>query len=247
MVPSTEVVIPARFNGPPNSANGGFACGVVAAAADGPVAVSLRVPPPLDAPMTFRHDDGVLQLLHGDTVVAEATPDEPVAPTLPHQVAFDEAVEASRGYVGFEHHLFPRCWVCGPQRRGDGLQVFTGPVDGAPDGLVASPWTPASEVDAGDGSVDVRHVWAALDCPTYFGAINGREAAVLARLTATLHRPVEVGRPHVVLGWGTEEGVGRKRFGAAAVVDTDGMVLASSRALWITLSPEALAAHTGEA
>jgi hypothetical protein len=247
VVPSTEVVIPARFNGPPNSANGGYACGVVAAAAEGQVAVSLRVPPPLDAPMEFRRgEDGVLHLVHGTTVVAEAMADEPVAPTVPRQVTHDEAVEASRGYVGFERHPFPTCWVCGPERD-DGLRVFTGPVDGAPDGLVASSWTPARELDAGDGSVDARHVWAALDCPTYFGAVNGREAAVLARLTATIHHPVEVGRPCVVVGWGAEEGMGRKRFGAAAVVGVDGRVLASSRALWITLSPEAMALHTGEA
>ena len=41
--------IPARFNGPPGSANGGFACGLVAAELDVASAeVSLRAPPPLE-------------------------------------------------------------------------------------------------------------------------------------------------------------------------------------------------------
>jgi hypothetical protein len=35
------LVIPARFNGPPRSANGGIACGAVARFVDGPAEVAL--------------------------------------------------------------------------------------------------------------------------------------------------------------------------------------------------------------
>ena len=39
--------IPGRFNGPPGTAHGGFACGAIARYVDGPAEVSLRSPPPL--------------------------------------------------------------------------------------------------------------------------------------------------------------------------------------------------------
>ena len=43
---STRIVLERRFNGPPATANGGYACGVVAKHVDGPAAVSLRRPGP---------------------------------------------------------------------------------------------------------------------------------------------------------------------------------------------------------
>ena len=46
-----EVVIARRFCGPPTSANGGYACGLVAGLLDGRARVTLRSPPPLDRPL----------------------------------------------------------------------------------------------------------------------------------------------------------------------------------------------------
>ena len=47
-----DLVVPARFNGPARSGNGGYVAGSLAArvpdAADRPVEVTLRRPPPLD-------------------------------------------------------------------------------------------------------------------------------------------------------------------------------------------------------
>ncbi|MBS1885546.1 MAG: hypothetical protein JSS97_21575, partial [Actinobacteria bacterium] len=54
------VTVPARFNGPPASGNGGYACGVLAAAVEGPVAVSLRRPVPLDRELEIQHEDVAL-------------------------------------------------------------------------------------------------------------------------------------------------------------------------------------------
>jgi len=46
---SQTVMFPARFNGPPGSANGGYACGVVAQQVPADrFEVTLRSPPPLD-------------------------------------------------------------------------------------------------------------------------------------------------------------------------------------------------------
>lgn len=243
-----QVQIDPRFHGPPHSANGGYVCGAVATLTDTPVAVSLRVPPPLAHPMAATlGEDGGVALHDGDTLVAEAVPADPVAVEPPMEVDLDLARTAMDGYLGFHDHMFPTCWVCGPERPdGDGLHLFTGPVPGAPEGtgLVASTWTPDADVDDGTGHVAPEHVWAALDCPTFFGAVAGDgtlRPALLARLNAHLVAPVRIGEPHVVLGWATDAPDGRKHHGASAVLAADGTVLASAVALWVTLSAEALA------
>ena len=52
----------ARFNGPPDSAQGGYACGLVAERIDSPgAAVSLRAPPPLERPLEVRRGVGRLR------------------------------------------------------------------------------------------------------------------------------------------------------------------------------------------
>lgn len=235
------VTIDARFHGPPRSGNGGYVCGLVASHATDPVVVSLRVPPPLDTPMDLQvHGPASVQLVDGETVVAETTPSTGRHPEVPATVDLDLAREASAGYVGFEDHPFPTCWTCGPRRDGDGLEIFPGPVEGV-DGLVAAPWTPSEDVDTGNGTVRREHVWAALDCPSYFGAVAG-EPALLASLAADLWAPVRVGEPHVVLGWATAPADGRRRYGGSAILDADGTILALASSLWVTLSDEALQA-----
>lgn len=238
----SEVFVDARFHGPPHSANGGYVCGAVAGLSHRPVAVSLRVPPPLDRRLPADVDaDGRVVLRDGDTVVGEAAPTEPIALDPPRLVTLDEASAAAERFVGFEDHPFPTCWVCGPRRpAGDGLHIFTGAVEGATHGLVAAPWTPQADVDDGQGEVLPEQVWAALDCPSYFGGVAG-EPALLARMQATIAAPVRVGEPHVVLGWSTAATEGRKRHAASAILSEDGTVLATAAALWVTLSAEALA------
>src|SRR5882762_7346943 len=93
-----ELVIPARFRGPSGSGNGGYVCGRIAAYADGPVAVTLRRPPPLATPMTVEQvDDGSLRVRHGSTLIAEAASAPGLlAPEIPGQVSLAEA-RASAG------------------------------------------------------------------------------------------------------------------------------------------------------
>ena len=83
-----ELVIARRFRGPAGSGNGGYTCGVVAAAlGDGPAEVTLRLPPPLDRPLRVEPRGGGIAVLDGDAVVAEARPaevdvDPPPAPVV---------------------------------------------------------------------------------------------------------------------------------------------------------------------
>jgi hypothetical protein len=224
------MTIPARFNGPAESGNGGYVSGRLAALVDGPVRVSLRSPAPLDRPLSVTAADGGLDLLDGETLVAEARPSPPVDLQVPGAVGVEQARAATRRYEGDESDLFSRCFVCGPARE-DSLGVFAGPVGDGP--LVASPWTPPAWADSGDGTVRPEVVWAVLDCPTYFALYPGeRPLSFLARMGARLDAPVRVGEEHVVIAWPVEKD-GRKHHAGSAVLNADGDLLAIADALLI--------------
>ena len=231
---SDPVVIGRRFNGPPDSANGGYACGVVADAIGPAARVSLRVPPPLERPLTLEQEDGTTKLLDGETLVAEGVVDAPTAaPADAPSVA--EARAAAERYPARDPsvHRFPTCFVCGPLRKDDGLRVFPGPVENSE--LLASPWTPASDLAGDDGLVAPVFVWAALDCPSGFACMPPDKTSVLAQMTGELRAPVEPGREYVMVAYkvGSE---GRKHRAVSAVHDEEGRCLAIAEALWITLA-----------
>ncbi len=232
----TTVVIPERFNGPPASANGGYTCGVVAGHIDAAAAeVSLRRPPPLDRPLEVEREGERVLLLDAGELVAEGAQSAAVDVEPPRAVDLEEAARAGRRYPWLERHPYPTCFVCGPGRAEDGLELYAGPTE---DGrLFAAAWTPAEEWDEG-GRVRDEIVWAALDCPSAVPVMSAeaREGeAVLARLGAAIEGPIFAGRPHVVLAWKLEDD-GRKQHSASAILDSDGAVLARARALWIKLS-----------
>lgn len=228
------VTIAGRFNGPPGSANGGYACGLVAAAIGPAAQVRLALPPPLDTPLT-RHADagGVVRLLDGEALVAEGRHGEPQV-AVPPAPSLKDAERASRAYTGHDpaEHAFPTCFVCGPLRPEDGLHVFPGPVGGGD--VLACPWRPRAEHAGGEGTVDPLFVWAALDCPSGFACIPRRTRTVLASMTARLEGPAHPGETYVVTSWrlGSE---GRKHRAGSAVHALDGRRVAVAEALWITL------------
>jgi hypothetical protein len=217
------VIVPGRFNGPPDSGNGGYTCGLVAGLLGGTAEVTLRLPPPLDRELEVVHDDGRVEIRDGERLVAEAKPVE-LDVEVPAPVSVAEAERASAKYPGFEHHAYGTCFVCGPARV-DGLRVYAGPVEGR-DGLVASPWTPPENVRP-------ELVWAALDCPSGWAVDDfQREGVLLGRMAAAIDRLPTPGEPHVVIGWRVGE-EGRKRFAGSALLTEDDEVLARSRSTWI--------------
>ncbi len=166
----STVTIARRFRGPDESGNGGYTCGLLAEEIDGPAEVMLRVPPPLERPLTRRPGaEGGAELLDDGTVVAGARPTT-LGGSVPDPVSVEEAEQASRRYAWIDEHPYPGCFVCGPEREsGDGLRIFPGPVDGRE--LHACPWTPATELGDADGAVRAepsRHVGSAdLDDPDH--------------------------------------------------------------------------------
>lgn len=228
------LVVPARFCGPPGSANGGWFAGLLAARSGmaDPVEVTLRQPPPLDLGLDVRTGDGVTTAGFGGGLIAEAragTLTEVVGP-----VDQGTARAAMARYAGLGKHPFPGCFVCGTDRPApDGLGLRPGRLEDRPD-TVATSWSPhASLADAG-GQVPPNLVWAALDCPGgWSGDLVGRPM-VLGRMTAAVDAVPRLGEPCVVVGRRLGED-GRKTRTASTAYDSDGRVLGRAEAVWIAL------------
>jgi hypothetical protein len=228
-----SLVIPARFNGPPDSGHGGYSAGLAASLVEGPAEVALRAPPPLETPLTVERDGDRVRVTRDGALVLEAGPAS-IDVDVPPATSFEQAAAAEAGSPFLdESHPFPTCFACGPLRdQGDGLRLFAGRV--AERDLFAAPWTPAAEFGS-DGSVDPLFVWAALDCPSSAPAMSG-QTIVLASLAVELRAPVAVGEPHVIGSWEIERD-GRKHWSGVAIWDASGGVCAAGRALWIELRP----------
>lgn len=212
------MIIAARFNGPPGSGNGGYSAGVFAA--DGAREVTLRMPPPLDTPLSLA--DGRIKTADG-TVVAELAPASAITVTVP-PIGYADAEEAAARYAGFTEHPFPTCYVCGPERP-DGLRIFPGTLD---DGTTAAPWTVAGDISA-------PVVWAALDCPGGWAVIQSGRPYVLGRIAVRVGRVPAPGERCVVRGAlaGSE---GRKALVHTTLYSAAGDELARARATWIAIA-----------
>lgn len=218
--------IPARFNGPPSSANGGWAAGAFAiaagAGADGRATeVTLRSPPPLDAPLTFAQ--GVVTGA-GGTLIAEVRPAAGAGPGVP-AASLAEARAAAAAFPFDADNPFPTCYVCGPARaEGDGLRIFPGPVG---DGRMAAPWIVPPDVT-------IETVWAALDCPGGWAVLRTGQLYLLGRMTAAVAALPEPGSTCVVVGAAAEV-AGRKAVVDSRVYGQDGTPFATARATWIAV------------
>ncbi len=241
MIASRYIIIGRRFCGPPQSGNGGYTCGMLAAAAATPLEVRLIRPPPLDQPLEVREDpeNSQILLLHGDHQVASGKPktfdlDVPEAP------GYAEALAAARNYAGFREHAYPNCFVCGPERaRGDGMRIFASALEGR--SVFAAPWLPDQSLAGSDRKVLPEFMWAALDCPGYFATGAHARGPLLGQFVAHVDRRVHVGEACVVIGWliGRE---GRKHYTGTAVFDENGEICGRARATWIELKAPAGAA-----
>ena len=218
-----SVTIARRFRGPLTTANGGYTAGLLGARLGRAAEVTLRLPPPLERPLTVRRDADRLRLFDGELLVAEAEPGDPSleAPAPPSPV---EARTASEGVGAFGPPQFAECFVCGVRHDGTGLDIHPGAVPGRA-GLVATTWV------ARDVTPEV--VWASIDCPgAYAVGETGRGEPVLGRMAARIERLPEEGEPCVVVGWPLGED-GRKLFAGTALYGRDGAVLARARQVWI--------------
>ncbi|HKA89844.1 MAG TPA: hypothetical protein VKE22_19420, partial [Haliangiales bacterium] len=203
---------------------------------DGPAEVTLRSPPPLDEELRVdRESDGRVIVRAGDRLVAEARPvDLPLEAPAP--VGFADAQAASRAYPSPTEHYYPDCFVCGPARPpGDGLRVFAGAMAGRE--VAAAPFVvdDASLCDDA-GAVRSEIVWAALDCPSWFGVACFHTVptnVLIGRLAGRVERRPRAGERCVCVGWfiGRE---GRKIHAGSAIYAGDELC-AVGRAVWLVL------------
>lgn len=256
-----DLFIDERFCGPPGAANGGIACGALAALLDQGVPaaaeVTLRRPVPLGRPFKASRNgdgdgarngdgdgdgegdgegDGTWRVVDGDALVGEVRPAQRVELTVPVEVTFEEARAVAGRARYYDDPVFPGCFGCGRARRpGDGLRIFPGPVKG----VLAAPWTPDPSVADADGRVRPEVVWAALDCPSGIavgetGALPSDTTVVLGRMTGTVASPPRAGDWCRLIAWATGRD-GRKLYAGSALLGPGGEVLAATHSVWLTV------------
>jgi hypothetical protein len=235
---AVTLVVPARFAGPPGSANGGWLAGRLAGLsglAAGPVQVTLRQPPPLEVDLEVRAEHDLTATLgFGGALIAEAaagTLDDAVVEPVDHGTAR----AAMARYDGLAGHPFPGCFVCGSDRPApDGLGLRPGRLADRPD-TVATSWLPDGSLTGPDGQLPAHLVWAALDCPGGWSSDLVGRPMVLGRITAAVDAVPRVGEPCVVVGRHLGDD-GRKTFTASTAYDSDGRLLGRAEAVWIALA-----------
>jgi hypothetical protein len=225
--------------------NGGYSCGLVAlAAGPGTRSVEIRrsTGVPVDRPLTVRVvDDGVE--VHDHEGLIARTSSEELAVTVPAPPPLEVARRVSGRFLeqlesGAVAHPFPECFVCGHQRApGDGLRLFTGPLDGGL-GEKAGPrvaaWRPAAGFLDEAGRLRPEFVWSALDCP---GGWALREPANTGTLQVEILGPVDGHQDLIVMGWpmsaASARPGSRRRYAGTAMFDARGRLLARSAAIWV--------------
>ena len=230
---TTHLRLSGRENGPKGMSNGGFACGTFAELVGGTAKVTLHQKVPLETDLTARISGDVAKVLAGDQLLAVAEAVDPfvLEPPLKPTLAQADAARERHPLRGVRHPLSD-CVVCGPERR-DGLGVTPGPLEWEPD-ILAAPFRPTTGY-AVDGVVRPAAIWGALDCTSYSAAdYRSRRFCLLGSLEGHQVRPVEVSESLVVLGWTREVG-NRSVQTASAMIDEDGAVVASARAVWVAV------------
>ena len=239
------VAIEKRFCGPPKSANGGYACGLLAAYIGGNAEITLLAPPPLGEPLGIVAGEHGVELRKQEEVLARGRRASLDVPEFP-LASFCEAHDAIRRSPYDEsRHPLPTCFVCGPQRtESDGLRIIPSPLPARADdktGTVAAPWVPAANLAGEDGTVAGEFIWAALDCPTGFAAagaqhlgMTGAEAMLLGRMSARIEIRPYPGDRCIVVAWPTGRD-GRKLFANSALLSSEGNLLAVAQTTWLVV------------
>lgn len=242
-----SITIERRYNGPDNSGNGGYVSGLIAEQLPADVRVrrsQLQVPPPLETALNWRLEGDSVSLVEGTDVVIGTSTTGTFTAAPPECPTPEQAAEGLAAYPGFREHPFDRCFTCGTARgEGDGLRLFTGPIDtgansiGATDIVVAGPWRPHPVFGGSDGRLSVPVTWAALDCPGGWAVDFAKSPIVLGRMTARIDELPVVGAPYLSVG-GLRRREGRKFFTETALYTLDGELMGRAEQIWFAIDIE---------
>ena len=229
----TQITIEKRFCGPPDSANGGYTCGLLGGFLQGAAEVTLHIPPPLNRPLNVETKDNKVILSDGGISIAEAVP-AGIEIEIPEPPSFLEAQRSATSEDKLKDHFFPTCFVCGQKRNvADGLRIFPGPVAGQK--YIAAPWIPDPSLSDETGSVRREIIWAALDCPGGWAIIaEGLRFVLLGKLAVEIVNAISPGDRCVVIGWKISEERRKITVGSALFSDA-GALYAKAKATWIEL------------
>lgn len=232
-----------HLNGPRHAANGGIAAGTFAALVSAPASVQLRRKVPLDRSFAATPTEQGFEVRDGDRLVAVVTGTEPIAMLPPVRPTRAEAEAARRAHPYHDvRHPLSDCVVCGP-RRADGMHVTPGPLPTDPD-VLAAPFDPPAHL-LEEGLVPERIVWGALDCVSYPAHVLRQDRyALLGSLSVQPLRAIAGDERLVAVGWTLGSGT-RSHQTASALLDEDGAVVASARAVWVELRHQRLARLVG--
>jgi len=228
MIPIT---IAKRFCGPPNSGNGGYSAGIIAANLPFLPEITLRAPPPLDQPMNLLIEDNAARLLDGDRLIAEAKIADFQLNVLP-PVTFAAAEHAGVSVNAYESSPFQQCFVCGAHRaEGDGLKIRSRNIGHQ---KVVAPWIPYASLGDENKFVKEEFIWAALDCPGAWAIQDEEQFYLLGRMATKIEHPISVGEKYTIMGWviATE---GRKTWTGTAIYDEQGKTCAYAKGTWISV------------
>lgn len=227
----TNLIIDKRFCGPPNSGNGGYSAGLIAANVPFFPEVTLRLPPPLNSPMQLNYNEKNATLKQGDKLIAEAKVTDFQLST-PVAISYDQATAAAKQAAPYQQSTFNNCFVCGALRKeGDGLKLYPGAINKT---TVATPWVPFAALGNEQGVVKTEYIWAALDCPGAWAVQDESELFLLGRMSAKEIISIKTGQKYIVQGWVINK-EGRKIWSGTAIYDEEGNVCAEAKATWIIL------------
>ncbi|MEE9910367.1 MAG: hypothetical protein K4571_01480 [Deltaproteobacteria bacterium] len=242
-----SVTIPAKYKGPPDIANGGYVCSLLAKYIDGTTDVMIKRPTPLDRELQIRASgDGIFYLMDGDQLVIQAKPGV-IDLAVPDAPSYEEAVQASQASIALTptpyrhvtgHGIHPICFCCGADvSDGEGLKIHPGRVGDR--NMVAAPWTPSSEYGDEQGYVRPEFIWTALDCPGAYALweLTDTKPGFLGRLVGGIEKPLRSGEPCVVAAWPAGSD-GRKLYAGTALFNADGEIIGRTLATWFPMPPE---------
>ncbi|MEM6398515.1 MAG: hypothetical protein AAF741_19355 [Bacteroidota bacterium] len=226
------LIVDSHYNGPPDSGNGGYTCGLVDTQTDYLSEVTLRKPIPLDRPLHISASDSGHEIKRHEEIIATARPGDLTDLNIPDPVSFKLAEEASQQFIGnSQKTAFPTCFVCGEDRAsGEGLHIFAGRVAGTD--LYAAPWVPAENLVDESNLVRQEFIWAALDCPGAYASLGDTAKPILlGRMTAQILKTLKPNTQCVVMAWLINRD-GRKSWSGTALFDHTGELVGKAKAIW---------------
>ncbi|MBF6327933.1 PaaI family thioesterase [Nocardia transvalensis] len=230
------ITIPGHVHGYPGVAFGGYVAGLLAGRVGGDsLRVDFRRTVPVDTPVVMA-EAGTLTSVDG-TLLAQARSDEPPELLIPSPPSWAEA-EAASAKSAAANRWDTNCYGCGVTRPpGRGLRLFPWGIRAR--NLIVAAWIPDRELAGHDGALGPENVWAAMDCPGAWAAVQVagmRSGGVTAAMRVTCRQPVYAGEKYLSYAWPVTAD-GRKYTVGVALTAPDGTLCVLAEMLWIEPRP----------